>query len=375
MLPPSRVRVTSQSSADPAVIRIGIFELHEAVPFVRHLRPAPVASWFGPPLRPKRFQSMTPQLVPPSGVNSSPTAIEPTAPAPAATIHVDLDGAQDIFEGNGWGYSAHDDPIFESGQRNFLKFFADNGVRATLFVIARSLYDPRKRALIEAAVTQGHEIASHSLTHSYLTRIDSAAKRREIEESRRLLESELGVPVKGFRAPGYRIDLESLQLLADAGYEYDSSAFPTAHYATALQTSVKTLESPHHPLKDSPFVEWSMPDHRPFPLPFNPSYSLLLGGWLFRSGVERFRKSGRPLALLFHLIDLADPLPSSRLVGLKSRIFTLSTMSAARKRQRCQVMLDQVRAGYRIMTTAEAITEWRGTTDAVSPGMAAAVAR
>ena len=308
-----------------------------------------------------------PGTVPPNvRVNATAAAPTSTSLAPAATVHVDLDGAQDIFEGNGWSYSSNDDPIFESGQRNFLKFFADNGVRATLFVIARSLHDPRKRALIEAAVEQGHEIASHSLTHSYLTRIDRAAKRREIEESKRLLESELGVQVKGFRAPGYRIDLESLQILADCGYEYDSSAFPTEPYATALKTTVKTLESPHHPLANSDFVEWSMPDHRPFPVPFNPSYSLLLGGWLFRAGVDRFRRSGRPLALLFHLIDLADPLPSARLVGLKSRVFTLSTMGAARKRVRCQAMLDQVQSHYRIMTTAQAITEWRATPGAVS---------
>ena len=244
--------------------------------------------------------------------------------APTATVHVDLDGAQDIYEGHGWGYSENDDPIFESGLRNFLQFFADNGVRATLFVIARSLHDRHKRALIEAAVAQGHEIASHSLTHRYLTRIDSASKRLEIEESRRLLETELGVPVRGFRAPGYRIDHESLEILADCGYEYDSSAFPTEKYATSLRTTVDTLRAPHHPLPGLPLVEWSMPDHRPFPLPFNPSYSLLLGGWLFRSGVERFRRSGRPLALLFHLIDLADPLARERQRGLSSKIFTLS---------------------------------------------------
>lgn len=278
---------------------------------------------------------------------------------PAATVHVDLDGAQDIFEGHGWGYSHTDDPIFESGLRNFLDFFAQNRVRATLFVIARSLHDPRKRALIEAAVAQGHEIASHSLTHSYLTRIDSAGKHREIAESRRLLESELGVQVKGFRAPGYRIDHESLEMLADCGYEYDSSAFPTEKYAAALKTTVATLRAPHYPLAERSLVEWSMPDHRPFPLPFNPSYSLLLGGWLFRSGVERFRRNGRPLALLFHLIDLADPLPPSRLRGLSSKIFTLSTLSAAAKRTRCQAMLDRVRDTYRIMTTSEAIAEWR----------------
>lgn len=285
----------------------------------------------------------------------------PSVPAlsPPAAVHVDLDGAREIYEGHGWGWPHADDPIFESGLREFLDFLSANQVRATLFVIARSVLDPCRRPLLEAAVAQGHEIGSHSLTHQYLPSIDPAEKRREIAESRKLLEDELGVPVRGFRAPGYRMDRASLELLADHGYDYDSSAFPTAAHAAALGTTVEALRAPHQPVPGRSLVEWPMPDHRPFPLPFNPSYSLLLGDWLFRSGVRRFRRTGRPLALLFHLIDLADPLPAGRLRGLSSRIFTLSTMPAARKRERCQRMLDLARREYRLMTTLEAIAEWR----------------
>lgn len=281
-----------------------------------------------------------------------------TLPPPAA-VHVDLDGAREIFEGHGWGWPHTEDPIFESGLRAFLDFLADNQVRATLFVIARSVLDPHRRPLLQAAVAQGHEIASHSLTHQYLTAIDPAEKRREIAESRTVLEQELGVPVRGFRAPGYRIDRASLELLADCGYAYDSSAFPTRAHAKVLATSVEALRAPHQPVPGRPLVEWPMPDHRPFPLPFNPSYSLLVGDWLFRTGLARFRRTGRPLALLFHLIDLAEPLPAARLRGLSSRIFTLSTMSSAEKRARCQRMLDLARREYRLMTTTEAIDEWR----------------
>jgi len=304
-----------------------------------------------------------------------------TSPPPPATVHVDLDGAREIYEGHGWGYPHADDPIFESGLRNFLDFLASNGVRATLFVIARSVRDPRRRALLEAAVEQGHEIASHSLNHRYLTRIDAQGKHEEIGESRRLLERELGVEVHGFRAPGYRIDHESLGILADCGYRYDSSAFPTSRYATALRSSVEQLRRPHRPLPGRELVEWPMPDHRPLPLPFNPSYSLLLGPWLFRSGAARFRRGGRPLTLLFHLIDLADPLGAERLRGVSSRLFTLSTMSAARKRERCQAMLDQVRGAFRIVRTLDAIAEWQGanaapgTAKTASPLLASAAAR
>ncbi len=299
-------------------------------------------------------------------VATVPVATVPVATVPVATVHVDLDGAQEIFEGHGWGYAHADDTVFESGMRNFLDFFAANDVRATLFVIARSVRDPRKRALLDEAVRAGHEIASHSLTHEYLTQLDLAGKRRQIAESRDLLEQELGVPVTGFRAPGYRIDRASIDLLAESGYAWDSSVFPTAKYSSALGIDVDTLKRPHHPVAGSDFVEWPMPDHRPFPLPFNPSYALVLGDWLFRQGLRRFRAQQGPLSLLFHLIDLADPLPSDRLRGLSSRIFTLSQVSAPDKRRRCQGMLDQVRAAYRIRTTGQAIAEWRGASAATS---------
>jgi peptidoglycan/xylan/chitin deacetylase (PgdA/CDA1 family) len=296
-------------------------------------------------------------FVPPS----TPAASRAAAPdgSPPVTLHVDLDGAQDIYEGHGWGWPSADDPLFETGMRHFLDFFGENGVRATLFVIARSVRDPRKRPLIDEAVRAGHEIASHSLTHRYLTQLDTAGKRTEIGDSKALLEDTLGVPVHGFRAPGYRIDRESLELLAQYGYTWDSSVFPTAHYERLVGLPVSVLGSPHEPVSGSDFVEWPMPDHRPFPIPFNPSYTLLLGDWLFRGGIRRFQKSGRGLSLLFHLIDLADPMPRERLRGFTSKIFTLSTLDARTKRRRCQAMLDLARRHYRLMTTGEAIAQWR----------------
>jgi hypothetical protein len=119
-----------------------------------------------------------------------------------------------------------------------------------------------------------------------------------------------------------------------------------------------------------------MPDHRPFPLPFNPSYTLVLGDWLFRGGMRRFARSGRPLSLLYHLIDLAEPLPPDRLLGFASKIFTLSTLSAAEKRRRCGTMLQQVKGAYRIMTTREAIAVWRAGVpqDATAYGIGGAAA-
>jgi hypothetical protein len=281
------------------------------------------------------------------------------AETPPAVIHVDLDGAQDIYGGHGWSYPYLDDPLFESGMENFLRFFEENGLTATLFVIANSLNHPRKRFWIGEAVKHGHEIASHTVTHRYLPSLKSSEKRREIAESRQMLEDATGLRVCGFRAPGYRIDRESMELLAECGYEYDASAFPTPETARLLGVQPSNLCDMHFPVEGNRLVSWPMPDHRPLPFPFNPSYSLILGNWYFRYGLSRFRQSGRPLALLFHLTDVSDPLAGERMNGFKSRVLTLSTLAATDKLRRCLGMLELVRRDYRITTTQRVLDDWR----------------
>jgi peptidoglycan/xylan/chitin deacetylase (PgdA/CDA1 family) len=271
--------------------------------------------------------------------------------SPPAAIHLDLDGAIDIYKAHGWEYPYPDDPLFESGLSNALTFFERNRIRATLFVIASSLDNPRKRELVLEALRRGHEIASHTLTHPNLLRINGEQKRVEIAESRKKLESLLSVKIKGFRAPGYQIDRECLELLAQSGYDYDSSVFPTQLFAKRLGSSRTTLSAPHRPLKTSALVEISLPDYRPSPFPFSPSYSLLFGLSYFRWGLDRFRKYGTPMVLLFHLTDFADPLPRERLGGWQSRVFTLSNLNRGTKLTRCQQMLDLVVHRYQIVST------------------------
>ena len=109
----------------------------------------------------------------------------------------------------------------------------------------------------------------------------------------------------------------------------------------------------------SSLIELPLPDHRPSPFPFNPSYSLLFGTRYFRWGLHRVHRRGTPLILLFHLTDLSEPMPANRLTGWKSRIFTLSNLSGPTKLARCQKMLDLIRERFRILTTQDLIDEWR----------------
>jgi hypothetical protein len=277
-----------------------------------------------------------------------------------------VDGVTDIYQSHGWPWEFAGDPLFATGLRGFLDLFRSRGIRATLFVVARDLRDPEKRALLAEALRDGHEIASHTVTHRHLIKLSSMDKRSEIFDSKAQLEDSLGVQVYGFRAPGYLLDRESIELLVEAGYQYDSSAFATRAHAERLRLPLETLRGPHFPFAGSDFLEWPMPDHRPSPVPFNPSYALLLGHWYFRWGLQRYRTAGTPLALLFHLIDAAEPLPGDRLRGFKSRVFTLSTRSGAAKRAACGRMIDDVAKKYRVVTTMELVAQWRLARDTTS---------
>jgi hypothetical protein len=270
---------------------------------------------------------------------------------PPACIHVDLDGYAEIAGAWGWDVPEGPDSVFETGLRAALDMFAENGIRATLFAVSRSLDDPRKRALIEEAVAAGHEIASHTATHPDLRLLGRDEKRRELRESRERLSSELGVPVDGFRAPGYRIDRESIELLAEAGYAWDSSAFPTARFADHLEVPVESLTRPTLEFAGLPIAELPLPDHRPAPMPFNPSYSILIGMPYLRWGVRRAARRGLPLVLLFHLIDFARPLGRDTVSGLSQRVLTLSTHSQARKLRRCQAVLDALDRRFDVVHT------------------------
>ncbi len=262
-------------------------------------------------------------------------------------IHLDMDGGAHIFHAHGWDYQFQDDPLFVTGLRRGLDFFERMKARATLFVIAEDLDDPRKRELLQEAARRGREIASHSLTHRKLTTLARDEKRREIFESRARLASELGVEVCGFRAPGFELDRESLELIDEAGYTYDSSLFPSADFARRIGVD-QLSASPHRPLDGRQLVEMPMPAYSPLPVPFHPCYSLVLGEWYFRLGLRMFRRTGAPLTLLFHLTDFADPLPEDRLPNLMARIYTLSHLSAETKLRRCERMLRLVQREYRI---------------------------
>ena len=98
-----------------------------------------------------------------------------------------------------------------------LDLFDSRSIKATFFVVSE-LLDSHLNLILEIR-RRGHEIASHSKTHSFLNSKNSLI---EIQESKAQFEG-AGIYVTGFRSPGFITANSHFEDLKKCGYSYDSS--------------------------------------------------------------------------------------------------------------------------------------------------------
>lgn len=114
--------------------------------------------------------------------------------------------------------------------RRLLSILEETGVRATMFVLGRLAEAfPEVVREIDGA---GHEVASHGYEHVEIFKQAREEFTEDIRRSKDVLEQILGHSIRGYRAPDFSIvpsTLWALEVLAEAGFEYDSSIFPIHH--------------------------------------------------------------------------------------------------------------------------------------------------
>ncbi len=134
-------------------------------------------------------------------------------------------------------------PRVEDNVRRLLDLFDRHQVKATHFVLG--WIAERFPQLIREIDARGHEIASHGYSHQLIYSQTPEVFARETRDSKALLEDITGKPVEGYRAASYSITRKSLwalDILAEAGFIYDSSIFPVVHDRYGIKGSP---ERPH----------------------------------------------------------------------------------------------------------------------------------
>jgi peptidoglycan/xylan/chitin deacetylase (PgdA/CDA1 family) len=79
---------------------------------------------------------------------------------------------------------------------------------------------------VRALSSQGFEIGCHSMTHAYLSDLDSRGLRREVVEAKQELEQLLSLPIAHFSCPGGRCNARARKLAQEVGYSSVATSHP-----------------------------------------------------------------------------------------------------------------------------------------------------
>ena len=300
-------------------------------------------------------------------------------------LSVDLDPLTCYYQIHGLGEPPRrlESTIVRKALPRFEALFAEAGVPATLFVVARELAkSPEAQQTVRRMVGAGHEVGNHTYGHPYdLCQLSAEEIDRELRRAHDVIGETVGAeraPV-GFRSPGYFINGAVAGALVRLGYRYDSSMFPSPPYWLAKLAIMAGMRlrgrrsgavisdprgliapvEPYRPSVDRPWLRGSAPllELPVAMLPWSriPAIGTLFAAgpaWLRRhalSSIERLRFFNFEL----HGIDLADAVRDSIPTELAGRQPDLR-IPADEKRLIFLETIRQLQREYRFVTLAEA---------------------
>lgn len=255
-------------------------------------------------------------------------------------ISVDVDSFSSILKFNGEDKSKYGsyDPVYEKSIPRFLQLFEDHGIRATFFIVAEDCMEKSKADMVKMIYDRGHEIANHSLSHSFaFSMLKPSEKEEDIKKSTRMIKDACGRSPVGFRVPGYDIDEVTLEILEKEKYSYDSSLYKFFLYPILRRISylkvgavakkdmfknmVKELcDSIFHPMtpyfpkgdnfrkdgRNNSIIEIPLSVTPFLNIPFNTTFLFMTGRGLFDFGLWLTKNRGLGINYNFHPTDIID---------------------------------------------------------------------
>jgi polysaccharide deacetylase family protein (PEP-CTERM system associated) len=204
-------------------------------------------------------------------------------------------------------------------EKNFcrlLDIFSETDVQVTCFFLG--WVAEQFPHLVKEAANRGHEVASHGYGHRLVYEQTRQEFYEDVCRARLLLEDISGVAVVGYRAPGFSTTAETpwfFHMLAEAGYQYDSSVFPAQRGHGGMPHGRR---DPHQVSEENRLLEVpiTVADLLGWPMCFfGGGYLRLFPYWLIRRMAHQVLAEGRPVVFYIHPREI-DPdhprLPMSR---------------------------------------------------------------
>ncbi len=191
----------------------------------------------------------------------------------------------------------------EQNTHKLLDLFDERQIKATFFVLG--WVAERENSLILEIANRGHEVACHGYSHQLVYNQSPDVFRQETIRSKSLLEDIVQQPVRGYRAASYSItrrSLWALDILAEAGFDYDSSIFPVRHDRYGIPDSPEfpyVLDTPEgHKLVEFPLSTAKLMKYK---LPIaGGGYFRLYPYWLSRAGLRQINRKEKPFIFYLH---------------------------------------------------------------------------
>jgi polysaccharide deacetylase family protein (PEP-CTERM system associated) len=122
-----------------------------------------------------------------------------------------------------------------------LALLAEHNCLATFFVLG--WVAEKKPEIVARVAAAGHEIACHSLLHRKIFDLTPQEFREDTHRAKAVIEDAAGKKVHGYRAPSFSVTRKSswaLEILAEEGFQYDSSVFPVEHPSYGIPDAPRT---------------------------------------------------------------------------------------------------------------------------------------
>lgn len=260
-------------------------------------------------------------------------------------LHCDADNLW-VYESE-FGAKARFDAnrLYEEALPTLMDLFERFGARGSFFIIGRDLSLASCQEFCRKARARGHEIGNHSFSHpENFFELSYAEKEAEIARCDEVLSEAINEPITAFRAPGYYLDQDVVDILIQRGYCYDSSILPgvinqlmgffiswrsgnklnkrfgRSFYAVAPESISRITNGGNSgklifevPVASCPFLR----------TPVHPSFIYLLGMGYFRVAAKLMSSFQRDSVILFHGIDALE-YPADGELAKKVPAFSLS---------------------------------------------------
>jgi polysaccharide deacetylase family protein (PEP-CTERM system associated) len=301
--------------------------------------------------------------------NSATIAAPVAAPiaAPIAAMSIDV---EDWFQVENLK-AAIDPATWDQQQRRvvrntdrMLELMHERAITCTCFILG--WVAEREPQLIKRIADAGHEIACHGYGHDLIYNLERDAFREDIRRAKAILEDQTGARVVGYRAPSFSITDWAVDILAEEGFEYDSSAFPTIAHDRYGKLSGMDAADPIVQIRDGFWeicVSTLKLGKRGVPWG-GGGYFRLIPYPVFRLGVSRILSAGQPYVFYIHPweIDAGQP----RVAGLKRSHAFRHYVNLVR----CETRWASLLSDFECRTMAELLSAWRADNrpDAVGAG-------